>query len=143
MEKNKDCLKYLIGKRFQNSRSAIGLTQRQLADKLDLDPSTIAAIEIGKSYPSIPVLKYLMENYQVNPQWILFEKGQIFFSDSALRTIFPNLPNDPQIDIMIECLQVDGVYYAIMAEWIEIRERFKTQIEEFFFKNNREIPNGM
>ena len=45
-----------FGERLRDLRHEKHMTQKQLADKLDLVKGTISAYEQGKKYPSIEVL---------------------------------------------------------------------------------------
>lgn len=57
MRKSADHINYQdIGKRIQKRRKAIGMTQEELADKTDLDTSTISKFETGRTKISLPSL---------------------------------------------------------------------------------------
>ena len=45
-----------IGNNIQHRRNALGITQEQIADKLDVNPSHISNIECGRSHPSLTAL---------------------------------------------------------------------------------------
>lgn len=46
---------------IQMRRTAIGITQDQLAEKLGVDRSTVAKWELGKSYPRTSLLPKISE----------------------------------------------------------------------------------
>lgn len=51
----------MLGNRLKSLRRGANLTQKQLADKLNISPSTIAMYEGGKRDPDTDTLK----NYQM------------------------------------------------------------------------------
>ena len=60
-----------IGKYIAGKRKSLGMTQKQLADKLDLVKGTISAYEQGKKYPSIEVLIKLCNVFQISADYLL------------------------------------------------------------------------
>ncbi|MCI7061412.1 MAG: helix-turn-helix domain-containing protein [Lachnospiraceae bacterium] len=60
-----------FGERLRDLRHEKHMTQKQLADKLDLSKGTISAYEQGKKYPSIEVLIKLCNILQVSADYLL------------------------------------------------------------------------
>ena len=52
--------KELLGKRLRELRKRKGINQEQLAEMIDVDPTTISNIENGKNYPSLINLENLL-----------------------------------------------------------------------------------
>ena len=52
--------KELLGKRLRELRKRKGINQEQLAEMIDVDPTTISNIENGKNYPSLINLENLI-----------------------------------------------------------------------------------
>lgn len=50
-----------LGKRLRAARKEMGLTQKQLAERLDVTPSYIARIETGRDNPTIGQLAHISE----------------------------------------------------------------------------------
>lgn len=67
MENNK----IFIGKILKNTRSSLGLTQEEVAEKLNLAPRYISDIERDKSKGSIDTLVKLCNIYKITPTFIL------------------------------------------------------------------------
>ena len=59
-----DCKK-LLGKRIKEIRKMNNLTQDQLAEKINIDITTLSGIEIGRNYPSIQTLEKLADALSV------------------------------------------------------------------------------
>jgi len=55
----------LLGSRIRYFRKLNGLTQEQLAEKLGIEPATLAHIEIGKNFPAISKLPKIAEALNV------------------------------------------------------------------------------
>lgn len=60
-----------IGRRIQLSREQAGLTQEQLAEKLELSTQFISAIERGVYGPSLDTVVKLCEELNVSSDWLL------------------------------------------------------------------------
>ncbi len=56
-------LKYLLGKRIEELRIRKGLTQQQVADRMNIDQRTFSRIENGKNFPlrNLPNLAEALE----------------------------------------------------------------------------------
>ena len=52
--------KVLLGKRIRELRKRKGLKQEQLAELINVDPTTISNIENGKNYPSFTNLENIL-----------------------------------------------------------------------------------
>jgi HTH-type transcriptional regulator, competence development regulator len=85
-------------------REAKGLSVRQLADQLGLEPSYISKIEHGDRKPSEPILKYFATYFGVNHHLLMAMSGQLTqgFMDVMLRypeafaTLLERLPEAPE-----------------------------------------------
>lgn len=66
----KDKLKR-VGQNYQKARVTNGITQEEVAEKLELSPSYVSDIERGKSLGSIHTLISLCNLYKVSPNDIL------------------------------------------------------------------------
>ena len=67
-----------VGKRIQDARKAIGMTQADLADKLDIYVSHMSSIETGRANFGVETLMKITEILQVS-------------ADSLLRTDIPEV----------------------------------------------------
>jgi transcriptional regulator with XRE-family HTH domain len=55
----------LTGQRIRAARDAVGLTQTQLAERMDVSQPVIAALEAGRSNPTLGQLAAVAEALQV------------------------------------------------------------------------------
>lgn len=67
-------LRKRVGERVRQRRTECELTQEALAERLDLDESTIRAIEAGRRGVSLEVLVALAQALQVEPGALIDEK---------------------------------------------------------------------
>lgn len=77
----------LLGKRISALRSAKGINQRQLAEKLNISPSAIGMYEQGRREPSLALIMELAEIY--------FPSQPVFFS--------PDVQPAQRQKIMLHC----------------------------------------
>ncbi|GEM_PF-930788 len=70
--------------RLKKLRQALGLSQKELAERLGLHIMTISRYERGKINPSFKFIELLKEKFKVNPQWLLSGEGQMFLEPSTV-----------------------------------------------------------
>lgn len=58
-------MKVLLGARIKEIRKARGLTQEQLAEKIDVEQKHVSRIESGKNYPTIDRLEKMADALNV------------------------------------------------------------------------------
>jgi transcriptional regulator with XRE-family HTH domain len=144
----KEAMKKEIGKRFKEFRQAINKTQHELADELNVNQSTIASIEIGKIFPVIPIQLFLNQSYNLNINWLLNEKGEMFLTaedKKSKESKFPGLPllfchikeNDPRFERYVELIRLMRISFVeqiIFAKLEEIKAIAKDEIKSILGK---------
>ena len=61
--------------KIKKARNATGFTQREVAAELNMNYSTIANYEIGRTEPDLETLGKLADFYQVSVDWLLGTTG--------------------------------------------------------------------
>lgn len=61
-----------LGESIKSKRKSIGLTQEQLAEKIDLSPTHISNIETGKAKLSLPALVLICDVLKCSTDELLF-----------------------------------------------------------------------
>lgn len=84
--------------RIEKVKDALGLTARQFAAEIRVQPGTISNMMAGRNNPSLEVMKRIMERYPtLNPEWLIAGRGDMWRSvpgkDAGL---FDILPPDPK-----------------------------------------------
>ena len=67
-----------MGDRVKLIRKTLGLTQEQLAQRLGVGKTALSMIETGKARLSTPNRNILIQELNVNPDWLDDRKGEIF-----------------------------------------------------------------
>lgn len=67
----------MLGMRIKNLRKKVGLTQKQLADKLNIAPSTVAMYEAGKRDPDTETLKMMSKIFDVTTDYLLGNESKV------------------------------------------------------------------
>jgi transcriptional regulator with XRE-family HTH domain len=118
-----------IGSRFRQFRESIGKAQHELAAELKISQSTIANIERGKAFPNINYLHYFYNNYQLNINWLLIGRGEMFSKGRIM--------NERYLEL-INLMQVPVIEQVILAKLIEIKALLKDEITAFYDKKSKE-----
>lgn len=114
--------------RIKHLRKALGLTQDEFANKLNVKRGAIANYEIGRNEPIDAVISLICREFNVNERWLRFGEGDMFVPDpgdeldrylaernadprlaSVIRR-FASLPED------VQQIVLDAVSDAV-AEW--------------------------
>lgn len=74
-----------IGKRFKEIRATLRLTQEAMAEKLSLTGAAISGIEKDKNLPTTQTLIKLVVDYNVDVNWLLVYKGEMFIKENAAK----------------------------------------------------------
>ena len=77
-----------MGERLKLIRKTLGLTQEQLAQRLGVGKTALSMIETGKARLSTRNKNILIQDLNVNPNWLETGKGEIFNADPALTSSF-------------------------------------------------------
>ncbi len=77
------------GNRLKVLRKLLNLTQRQLANLLDVSISYIAKLEREEREPSVKLLRNLSERLDVDLNWLLTGQGAPFFEKEKVREPLP------------------------------------------------------
>ena len=67
--------------RFKELRKELGLTQEELADKMNLSRSYINLIEMGKKIPADRTLKDICRTFNVSEKWLQDGEGEMFLPE--------------------------------------------------------------
>ena len=104
-----------IGKRIKEQRERIGLTQEQLAERLDFTKNYISTIERGASFPRCENLILLLNGLETSADAIFCDvlDYNVSYRISVLPEEFNSLPYDEQkrilnmVELMIRQIKVD------------------------------------
>ena len=80
--------------RMKELRKALGLTQQEFADKLNISRNNIASYETGKSNPGYAVISLICREFNVNEGWLRTGEGAMFLDrtrDEQIASFIGNL----------------------------------------------------
>lgn len=104
--------KLTMGDRIKDARKKMGLTQEQLAERIDVSLTYISSIERGLKMPSMQLFIKLIETLDVSADYLLQDEAPMrrAYSDSRIESKLKNLTPrqraglDALIDTYIEYL---------------------------------------
>lgn len=112
-----------MNQRFKELRKAIGLTQEEFAERMNLSRSYINLIEMGKKIPAERTLKDICRTFKVNYIWLVHGSGEMFEDDDgdAQAIIDAALNGQCQFarDALVKLAKMDIKYWEMLAEIIE------------------------
>lgn len=68
--------------RIKQLRKALGLTQQEFADQLNIGRGTLANYEVGRNEPIDAVIALICREFDVNVQWLRTGEGEMFIQKS-------------------------------------------------------------
>lgn len=82
----------MIGEKIRFVRNNLNMNQKEFAKSLNVAQSTISRVENGDRQPEYDLLKNIIDKFNVNPNWIFFDKlPQIYSHDEIDFTQSSNL----------------------------------------------------
>ncbi|MCR5532305.1 MAG: helix-turn-helix domain-containing protein [Paludibacteraceae bacterium] len=84
--------------RIEKVKDTLGLTARQFAAEIRVQPGTISNMMAGRNNPSLEVMKRIMERYPtLNPEWLIAGRGDMWRTVPGQEAgLFDELPPDPK-----------------------------------------------
>lgn len=84
--------------RIEQVKDTLGLTARQFAAEIRVQPGTISNMMAGRNNPSLEVMKRIMERYPtLNPEWLIAGRGEMWRTVPGEQAgLFDQLPPDPK-----------------------------------------------
>ena len=124
-----------IGKRIKEIRLSLHMTAIELAKELCIPVRTVGSYERNEAQPGAKFLAKLVEKYQVNVNWLLSGKGNMFTSKKTELDINYiadlqerlNLTSE-EIEGLIELLDCDASRDMVL-KFIEIKKGNKEALE--------------
>ncbi len=80
--------------RIEKVKDTLGLTARQFAAEIHVQPGTISNMMAGRNNPSLEVMKRIMERYPtLNPEWLILGVGEMWRTKPGQEAgLFDQLP---------------------------------------------------
>ncbi len=132
-------LKKSMSDRFRILRTKLNLTQKDFSKNLGIIKDKIINIETERQLPTIPIIIGLMNTFHISPFWLLKGEGEMFIKDKEaelsqldyFKKAFPGVPPDAEVLKMIDSLSVPILKNALVLKYLEIKDLYRAQIEEY------------
>ncbi len=136
--RNKTLIKK-IGERFRRVRLQLGLSPKEIAGTLGLQPSGYRKNETGINAPGLDTLGHMLKEHGISPNWLLFEAGPMCMESPAQSPGAPEAepevqqepetqaeslhPMDADTRELFEAMTRDrGLHYEILAHYYRCRK---------------------
>jgi len=110
--------------RIKEVRKTLGLSQRAFCKGIFLSQSFFASIEIGTRKPNERVYELIATKYNVNKEWLLTGKGEMFSGPS------PDIELEQLIDIYKELDPLFREYIMLQIKQLLDVQKRQTKNEE-------------
>lgn len=108
-----------VGRRLAEFRQAISKTQLELATELGINQPALSLLEKGSHRPSFHAMRYLIDNYNLNVQWLIAGKGPMFITSGM---VFANLQKNEDYRRMLEDMDTDtDILNGILLRYSELK----------------------
>jgi transcriptional regulator with XRE-family HTH domain len=131
-----------IGQRFKRFREAVGKSKKQLALELKISLKRVYDIEKGEIYPGTGLVLCIMNQYGLNPSWLLFgnENYEMFLLKKLVDVLLkPGVESFIErgkgrrdiYDNLLFLMPLPFISQIIFGKLEELKRFAKKEIEEF------------
>lgn len=135
-----------FGARLKVVRRELNLNPAQISEILSVEKNSYYKYEDGSRFPQPEILATMITYLNVNVNYLITGEGEMFLTPvpgseketriAFLKAMFPNLP--PETLPLIESLEVPIMKHSLMTEFLLCKEQYKTYIDEYFKKKEKE-----
>jgi transcriptional regulator with XRE-family HTH domain len=131
------CIKAkMIGDRLKNIRDSLNISQKNLADMLNIKAPALSRYESGDVIPTMDVLKFFSNGFNINLHWILTGKGSMFLN----ATESGECPNCQELkkennDLKQEVKNLEGTIRTLENVLVRVVQKSKPE-KEYPVKKN-------
>jgi transcriptional regulator with XRE-family HTH domain len=119
---SKDALKAAIGERFKRFREHLGISQKKLAEELNILQSTVSQLESGLVYPGFTSLAYLVIHKKLNPAWLITGgEEMLLHQDQVVSRLKRKRAYSDRYLELLEMMEDPDVEQIIFAKMLELK----------------------
>jgi len=119
---SKDALKAAIGQRFKQLREHLHISQKQLAEELNILQSTVSQLESGLVYPGFTSLAYLVTHKKLNPAWLITgEEEMLLHQDQVVARLKRKRAYSDRYLELLEMMEDPELEQIIFAKMLELK----------------------
>lgn len=98
-----------FGSRIAEARKKNGMTQRELAERLDVTDKAVSKWECGKGFPEITLLPKLSKVLGIKPEDLLADKAKVESTGIQTEPVTSQIESvDPQVDLVTNVIRYSG-----------------------------------
>jgi transcriptional regulator with XRE-family HTH domain len=98
-----------FGSRISEARKKNGMTQRELAEQLDVTDKAVSKWECGKGFPEITLLPKLSKVLGIKPEDLLTDKPQVEKAGIQAEPVPSQIESvDPQVELVTNIIRYSG-----------------------------------
>lgn len=119
-------MNYEIGKRVRKIRLQKGISQEQFGELIGIKKAAVSKIENGDSSLSRSNLISICKQFNINEEWLLYGKGEMFIPESReneIRRFFENAMSSDTDLAKIQRKFINTLISLDKEEWI-VLDRF-------------------
>lgn len=120
----------LIGDRILQLRKELSLTQEEFGNKIGIKKSSMSSIEKNKSNPSEQTIKFICKEFNVNYDWLVDGKGEIFIDTDRAA-----------IELLADDYKLRPVEVSLIEEFVKLDEEERNvllnYLQNVFLKNGQ------
>lgn len=105
-----------LSEKLKQLRDIRGWSQQYLAERMQLDRSTISRYETGKSIPPYEIVLQFAEIYQVEKEYLVVELDQLLSNKEKSAYILKETPVDKELEMIIQLIQQEPDLKSILID---------------------------
>jgi transcriptional regulator with XRE-family HTH domain len=133
-------LKKEMSLRFKQMREALKFSQDKMAVHLGLVRASYTKYENGFTLPGLPTLSEFGANFGISLDWLVLNKGPMFFNEKTLPEKKPEL--EDVMDDVKELLEYMKRIPLLRYEVLSFFQKFKLEYKELVESSEKEIKTG-
>lgn len=130
MTMNKKRLSGEIGSRIREIRSALKVSQERMANHFGIGRPSYTKYESGENFPSIYALTVLGNNFNVSLDWLLCNKGPVFYKEKQSPDETINIKDPTVMSDVKELLKLMDHIPLLRYEILAAFHKFKMEHNE-------------
>ena len=131
---NRKDLRKAVGIRLKKVRKSLSLTQEQIVSSFDTGRATFSRNEKGETFPNYIALYNLAMSYDVSLDWLICEKGPMFFEKKVSLTA----RRDEEEQELLYCMdRIPLLRHEVMAFFLRFKMENDTLVESVLKKHKK------
>jgi len=119
-----------FGERIKKIRNALGLSQKEFAQSINIPNSSMSEFESGRTRPTFYFFHNISRVHHVNLKYLFHGEGNMFDRNEHSKSK-DGIFMDEETREMIDNLRIPAVRLSMMAEYNRVKKIFKPLIDEF------------